>query len=183
MRRLEAIDAAKRGRANDRTVRLAAERKRDHAGSYCGCRSARRPARCVRGVVRVACLSGMKVRTFGRDRLAQNDSASSAQSRNHRSVNARRASAMQRRAVFGRHVRGVDDVLDADRYAAEGSGRLTRAAQVIRGARLRKREILVEEGPGLNLRLCRANALEASADELFAAEASLLDQPHGLRGA
>ena len=78
-------------------------------------------------------------------------------------VVARRAPLVQHRAVLGRHVGGVDDVLQADRHAVQRADRLARAPALVGGARLVERELLVEEGPGLHLGLERADALEAGA--------------------
>jgi hypothetical protein len=83
--------------------------------------------------------------------------------------------AMQRRAVLGRHVGGVDDVLDADGNPAERPGRFARAAQVVRGPRLRERKVFVEERPRLYFGLDGANALEARLDQFLACESSLPD--------
>jgi hypothetical protein len=80
---------------------------------------------------------------------------------------------VERAAVLGRHVAGVDDVLEADRYPAERPDRLARAPQLVRGTGLRERMLLVEEGPRLHGRLDLPDALEAGADQLFRREARL----------
>src|SRR5256885_12147576 len=44
------------------------------------------------------------------------------------------------RAVLGRHVGGIDDVLEADRNAVERADRLAAALALVGGAGLRKRD-------------------------------------------
>jgi hypothetical protein len=89
---------------------------------------------------------------------------------------------VQHGAVLGRHVGGVDDVLDADRDAVQRADRLAAALALIRGARLRERVLLVEELPRLDGRLELAEALEAALNELFGTQQPFRDAARRLRG-
>ena len=153
VRRLEAVHAAERRRADDRAGGLAAQRERHHAGGDRGCRAARGAAGRVLGVVRIARLAGREVRALGGHRLAEDHRAGGAQAFHHDRVVARRAALVQHGAVLGRHVGGVDDVLHADRHAVQRADRLARALALVGRARLRERVLLVEELPRLDLRL------------------------------
>ena len=86
-------------------------------------RAARRAARRALRVVRIAGLAGMEVGVFGGHGLAHDHGAGRAQPRHRRRIAARRAAGPQRRAELGRHVAGVEDVLDADRHAVQRAGR------------------------------------------------------------
>jgi len=80
-----------------------------------------------------------------------------------------------------RHVAGVDDVLQADRYAVQRADRKPRALVLVGGARLPEGVLLVEESPGLHLRLDGADALEARLHELFRGEDACGYLPRGFR--
>ena len=177
MRRLESVRAAERGRPDGRAVGLAAERERHHAGRHRGRRAARRAPRRVLRVVGVASLSRREVGAFRGDCLAENDRARGTQRLHHCRVVARGASLVQYRAVLGRHVGGVDDVLDADRNAVQGADRLARALALVCRARLLKRVLLVEECPCLHLRFHLATALEAGPHQVLRRECAFADQP------
>src|SRR5437762_822853 len=82
-------------------------------------RAARRAARRVAGVVRVGGRARMAVGEFGSDGLTQEDRAGGARQRHGAGVEARAAAGVDRRAVAGRHVGGVEDVLDAERHALQ----------------------------------------------------------------
>ena len=113
----------------------------------------RRAARRVLGVVRVARLAGREVGELGGHRLAEDHRAGGPQPSRpppHRARGMRPACSDG--AVLGRHVGGVDDVLDADRHAVQrprsaGPARRRSSAR----SRLRQRVLAVEEGPGLDL--------------------------------
>ena len=109
-------------------------------------RAARRAAGRVRRVVRIDRRPGKAVGEFGRHRLAHDHAAGHAQQRDAGGVGERPVAAIDRRAVLGRHVDGVDDVLDPDRHAGEQPG----SSGAIGGARLRQRLLRIEPGPGLD---------------------------------
>ena len=79
------------------------------------------PGVCSR-VERVAGLAGRVGRELGGHRLAEDDRAGRAQALDHRGIVVGRAAGVQHGAVLGRHVGGVDDVLDADRQAVQRAG-------------------------------------------------------------
>ena len=80
--------------------------------------------------------------------------------------------------VLGRHVGRVEDVLDADGNAVKRAAR----GLAIERARLRERQLGVEERPGPDLLLARGNAREAGFDELLARQLPGRDQARGLGG-
>ena len=100
----------------------------------------------------LARLAGMVVRVLRGHGLAHDHGASGAQPRDDRRVPPRRAARPQGRAELGRHVAGVEDVLDADRHAVERAQRLARLAMRVGGLRLPHRVLAVEERPGLHRR-------------------------------
>jgi hypothetical protein len=122
------------------------------------------------GVVRVAGLARRVDRELGGDRLAEDHRTRGAQQAHDRGVGARPPPGMEHRAVLGRHVGGVDDVLDADRQAVQGPERPAALALLVGGARLPERVLRVEERPGLDLGLARLDPLQAGLDELLRGE-------------
>jgi hypothetical protein len=134
----------------------------------------------VLGVVRVARLARIEVRALGGDGLAHDHCAGGAQARNYRGIGARRAPLMQHRAVLGRHVGRVDDVLHAHRNATECAYRLAATAALVCRARLRERMLFVEELPGLHRRLKLPDALQAGAHQLLGAERAARYAARGL---
>src|SRR5262249_12048830 len=82
-------------------------------------------------------------------------------------------------SVLGRHISGVDDVLDADRDAIERTDTLALAARRVRGARLGQGMLAVEMGEGLHIGLALSNAVQTRRDQLFRRCRPIAD---GLRG-
>ena len=80
---------------------------------------------------------------------------------------------MQHGAVLRRHVGRIDDVLDADRNAIQGTDRRAAASALVRCAGLRECMVFVEKLPRLDRRLDLASALEACAHELLGREQPL----------
>ena len=103
---------------------------------------------------------GKAVGELGRHRLAHDRAAGHAQQRDAGGVGERPVAAIDRRAVPGRHVDGVDDVLDPDRQPGEQA----RPAGAVGRARLRQRLLRVEPGPGLD-RSALGGAVEAGAGQ------------------
>ena len=87
----------------------------------------RRAAGRTLGIVRIAGLAGIEIGILGGHGLADDDRAGRAQLRHRRRITPRRAAGPQGRAELGRHVAGIEDVLDADRHAMQRTGRLGRA--------------------------------------------------------
>src|SRR5260370_36456841 len=101
-------------------------------------------------VARAARLGGSK---FCGDGLPDDDWAGLAQRGAARTIPFGAEAGEQRRAVFGRHVGGLDDVLDADRHAVDLRARPTRAPARGRlvGSCARTLEVEIDEGADLGL--------------------------------
>ena len=127
-RRLEAEAAAIARRPDGRADHLGAERGAHHAGGDRRRRAAARSAGRAAQVIRVARAARMGGGEFGRHRLAEDDRAGFAQRGHGRGVALRAPAGEERRAVLGRHVDGLDDVLDADRHAVDLRQRIGRRA-------------------------------------------------------
>ena len=87
-------------------------------------------------VAGIAGRAGRRARQLRRHGLAHDDGAGRAQGGDAARVLARAIVLEQRRARFGRHVGGVDHVLDADGNAMQDAEALALAAHCIGGARL-----------------------------------------------
>ena len=98
-----------------------------------GRRAARGAARRALGIVRVSGLAGGVVGVFGGHRLAHDHGTGRAQAGDRIGVASRRAPGPQGRAELGRHVAGVEDVLDADRHAVQRPQRLAVPAMLVGG--------------------------------------------------
>ena len=111
---------------------------------------------------------GGQRRQLGGDGLADDDGARPAQRGDAGGVAGRPASLEDGAAVLGRHVGGVDDVLDADGDAMQRADALACPARRVGRLRLLERALAVEERPGADLRLERIDAGEAGANQLLA---------------
>ena len=120
-RRLRAEDAAERCRADDRAAGLRPEGERRHEGGDGGGGAARRAARRPRRIMRVGGAARCRVGEFGGHGLAENDGAGRTHLRDAGGVALRAMAAIDRRAVAGRHVGGVEEVLHRDRNAVQRS--------------------------------------------------------------
>ena len=132
-------------------------------------------------VVRVARLARREVGELGRHRLAHDDRTRRAQPRDHRRIAGGCAPRVEHGTVLGRHVGGIEDVLDTDGHAVQRSNRLPGEAQFVSGARLRQGVIRIEERPGLDLRIRLVHPREACLDELLRADNTVADQTRGFR--
>ena len=138
------------------------------------------PGVCVR-VARVGGLARRETGEFGRDRLAEHDRPGGARQRDAGGVGRGTMARIDRRAVPGRHVGGVDQVLDRDRDAVQRPARGRRVAAPRRGERRLGIEIL----PGADHRLARGDPFEACGDQRLGAEPAfgdLVARPRGRRG-
>ncbi len=115
-----------------------------------GGRPARRAAGRVRGIVRIHRRAGMPVGEFRGHGLAHDHAIGRARQRHAGGVGERHLAGEDGRIVARRHVVGVDDVLHADRHAADQPCRC-----LVRRARLGERQFRIEMGPGMEDRLAR----------------------------
>ena len=122
--RLVPEGAAVGGGADRGAAGLRAERERHHGIADSRRGTSRRSPWRVLGVVRVPCLDRRGICELGRHRLSEDDSARGSGSGDASRVAPRAVAAIDGRAILGRHVGGVDDVLDADRDAVERAQRL-----------------------------------------------------------
>ena len=121
--RLEPDDAAIGRRADHRAAGLRADRQRHHEIGDRRGRAARRAAGRVQpDYAGCEVGAGMAVGELGGDRLAQQDRAGGARQAHGAGVETRPAAGIDRRAVAGRHVGGIEDVLDAERHALQQPG-------------------------------------------------------------
>ena len=127
-------------------------------------------------VVRVDGRPRKAVGKLGRHGLAEHDAACGAHQSDAGGVGDGPVAAIDRRAVLGRQLVRVDHVLDADRRAFEAP----RPAGAVDRARLGKRALGVEEGPGLDRRT-RFDAFETGAHERFRRQAALGERGDRLR--
>ena len=103
-----------------------------------------------------------------RDRLADDDRARRARQRHGRRICCGPMVGVDRRTVTGRHVEGVEQVLDRDRQPVQQSCRRLR----VEHARTLHRSIGVDEGPGANRGLALGNALETVAQQRYRGDLS-----------
>ena len=87
-------------------------------------------------------------RQFGGDRLAHDDGAGLSQKRDGRGIKGRGAARMQHCPILGRHVLGVEDILDADRDAVQRAQRGPTAPVKVGIARLLQRILRIKMYPG-----------------------------------
>src|SRR3954451_22219474 len=106
--------------------------------------------------MRVYGFAGIARSEFGGHGLAEDDRACRAQRRDASGVPSRPVMSIDRRAVFGRHVRGRNDIFDRDRHAVQRSAYRT----LIKRPRLAQDVIRVEMYPRTDRRLALGNALE-----------------------
>ena len=179
--RLEAVDAAIRGGPDGGSAGLAAQRHRDHPRRHRRRRAARGAAGGVARIVRVSGLARRSRGELRRHRLAHDDAARSAEAGHRLGVARRGAAGVEHRAVLGRHVGGVDDVLDPYGYAVQGPDGPAGQALGVRGPRLREGMLGIEEGPGPDLVIDLPHARQAGLDELRRGDPTVPDEAGGVR--
>jgi hypothetical protein len=114
--------------------------------------------------------------------LAEDHRTRRAQTSHHVAVIAWLATLQQHRAALGRHVRGVDNVLDADRHAVQRPDGLARAAHLVGDPGLGQRMLRIEEGPRFDVGVDRLDTREAGLDQLFRGHGALADRFGGRNG-
>src|SRR3970282_1945619 len=107
-------------------------------------------------MMRIARLARIHPGKFGRDGLAEDDSACRTRQRDARCVPRRAVARIHRRAVSGRHVDRIDQVLDSYRQPVQQATRRSR----VDGARLLERSVAVEVFPCAYCVLTRGDAFE-----------------------
>ncbi len=118
-RRLEADASAIARRTDGRPDHLRAEACAQHSRRNRGGRAAARSAGGATQVMRVARAARLGGGKFGGDGLSNDHRAGFAQRRHAGGIALGAKAREQRRAVLGRHVGGLDDVLDADWHAVD----------------------------------------------------------------
>ncbi len=122
-------------------------------------------------------------RKLGGDGLSQQDRARLAEQGDGGGVFHRPMSGVQDRAVLGRHVLRVEDVLDPHRNAVERTERLPFPPRQVRRARLVQGMTGVQVRPGADPLLERRDAVEAGAHQRFGGDPAVADRPGRLDGA
>ena len=183
MRGLEGEHAAVARRTDHRAVGLRADRERHHARRHRRRRARRGAAGRAFGVVRVARLARVIDGELGGHGLAQDHRARGAQALDHRGVPGRPAPGVQHGAVLGRHVAGIDDVLDADRDAVQRPLRPAEPPRLVAAPGLGAGELGIEEGPGLDARFVVGDPGQAGLGQLEGGDLALAQQALRLEAA
>ena len=171
--RLDADHAAESRWPDHRAAGLRAQGNRHHAVGHRRGRAARGAARRMRKVVRIARRRRMVEREFRGRGLAEDDAACAAQQSHGRGVGARTMARVDRGVVFGRHVRGVEHVLDAHGHAVQRTAR----RRFVERAGLCERCVAGDVHPGFELTVARGDALETGRHQGLGVHARAL---HGL---
>ena len=171
-RDLEADAAAVAGGTDCRADHLRAERCAHHSGRDARGRTAARAAGCAAQVMRIMGAAWLAGCEFGGDGLSHDHRTGFAQRGDARGIALGTEACEQWRAVLGRHVGGLDDVLDADRHAVDLGQRpaLAPAGRGPVGGRARACEVEIDEGadPGLERREIGETAFEKIARRVVA---------------
>ena len=117
--RLDRSHAAERGRPDHRAAGLRPQRQRNHPGADRRRRARRRSARRMAVIVRIERRGRIVRRECRRRGLADDGRARRLQRHHDRRIGAGPPAPVDRRAHFGRKIRRIDDVLDADGDAAQ----------------------------------------------------------------
>ena len=115
------------------------------------------------GVVWVRRPGRMGMGEFSRFRFAENDSPGISKPLDAGRILAGLEPAVEIGVVLGRHVRGIDDVLDADRDALERPI----IARIVKCAGLVKGRLASHACPGFHAGLAFVNPIEMAADHSF----------------
>ena len=135
-----------------------------------------------RGVVGVGGLARVKDRQFGGHGLAHDDGARLAQQRHRGGVACGLAAGVQDRAIFGRHVMGIEDILDAHRHPVQRAQAGSRLAPFLCGLGLGQGVFLVQVGPGADGVLDLLYAVEARSHQFFRSQLAVADFAGGVGG-
>ena len=156
VRRLQAEQAAERGRDADRAVSIRAQRERHEPARNRATRAARGSACHMRGVMRVArgavmdVLAGEVVGVLAHIERADEDGACRLQPRDQWRIGfGRWPVAIDLGAGQRRQARNIEQVLDGKRHAGEGAERLARGALRIDCPCFRERPLRGHRGEGV----------------------------------
>ena len=161
------VDPAVGSRTDDGSVGLGADGERRHERRHRGGGAARGAAGGVLGVVRIPGLARRVDRKLGGDGLSQEDRARLAELRDGGRIFRRPSPGVENRAVLGRHVLRVEDILDPHRDAVERTERLPFPPRQVRRARLVQGMGGVQVRPRADPLLERRDAIETGAYQRF----------------
>ena len=162
---LERVGAAEARRADSRAPRMGADGDRDRGRADRGGGTARRaPGRAPR-VVGVPRPGRVAAAEGDGHRLAEDRRPALPEGEHRGGVLLRAVPGEQRRAVLGRHIDGIDQVLDADRETVDGGQRGTGPVAGGRGVRGLARAFEIEKGPRHDLLLARLDGLDAALEK------------------
>ena len=176
--RLERIDAAEASRTDSRAACVGAERSREHAGRDGRRGAARRPAWRSARVERIARACRISAAEADSHSFADQHSAALAQCPHRGGIRHRLMAAEQFAAELGRHVVGLDQILDPNRHAVD---RAERPASFVTCARLVccvTRALQVEKGECHDCGFERLDARDA-AFEISARRVGARSKPRG----
>ena len=120
----------------------------------------------------MGCRSRVPVRELRGDGLAEDDRTRLAQRRHAGRILRRSEPGVGARAMGGRLIAGVDDVLDADRHTVQRSG----GSNAVARPGLLEREARIDVGPGRHHRFARFDPGETCADERLGAQIAVCDE-------
>ena len=115
--------------------------------------------------MRIAGFTGMKVGQFGRYCLAHDDRTRSAEAVYDSGILARPPAGVSWRSVFGRHVGGVDNVLDADSESVQCANRTASAPKIVNRPSRGTHQALVNISEGTYLRLAGRKSMKQRFDQ------------------
>lgn len=151
--RLEAKDAAIARRPDDRARRLRRQAQRHHRGGDGDGRAAGGGSRSPRRIIGIERRTGVMDREFGRHRLSGNERPRQAKSAHHPRIIPWGIAGVDGAAHLGRHVIGVEDVLETDRDSEESRGESVDCRSSCQDLIQRRRALLqattIEPDPGL----------------------------------
>ena len=133
------------------------------------------PGVCA-GLRGLAVLPGVKVANSVVTVFPSDDGAGRPGERDARGIRVGPVAAIDRRAIGGRHVDGVDQILDRDRDPVQRPSRRFRIAP----SRGRQRLLAIEVLPGANHRLARLDAVEIGSDQCLGSNPALGNLPGSL---
>ena len=102
----------------------------------------------------VACHAWKRAGKFGGDGLAEDHRAGGPEHRHRRRIRTRPVALIKVRAVFGRHVHGIEHIFDTHRNAVQWA----RRRFTIPGAGLGEGQLGIDKGPGVDITVARIDS-------------------------